>query len=399
MLKKLRIRFVCITMTITTVMLWVILGMVIHFTGLAIEDQSIQMMRTITPMHGPPGMEREEFRRLPYFVVTVDRHGQAEIDGDYEHLVEASQIPELVRLVQAEKKQTGILKDYDLRYWKGPSPGGERIVFTDITNERATMKNLVQTCIVIGIVGFFAFLGLSILLAKWAIRPVERAWIQQKQFVADASHELKTPLTVIMTNAELMLESGYTEADRRQLTESIFTMASQMRGLVLGLLELTRVDNGAVKTAMTNVDMSALVSEGMLHFEPLFFEKGLSLSEEIEGEIQIHGSESHLHQVLDILLDNAMKYSDPMGQVLVRLKKQGSYCILSVASTGQPLSRQELKDIFKRFYRVDKVRSRSGSYGLGLAIAESIVEEHQGRIWAESENKVNTFHVLLPAVR
>jgi len=395
LLKKLRIRFVCITMTITTVMLCVILGMVIHFTGQAIADQSIQLMRTVGPMHGPPGKDRNELR-LSGFFVTVNREGDLEVGGDYETLVTDSQIPELVRLAQAENKQTGILKAYNLRFVKIPAPGGERIVFTDITNERATMKNLVQTCIVIGIVGFFGFLGLSILLAKWAIRPVELAWQQQKQFVADASHELKTPLTVIMTNAELMQEDGYTEMERRQFAESIFTMASQMRGLVLGLLELARVDNGAVKTAMTNVDMSNLVSDGLLPFEPLFFEKGLSLSEEIEGGIQVHGSGSHLRQVLDILLDNAMKYGDPGGQVWIRLKKQGIHCILSVASTGESLSRQELKAIFKRFYRVDKVRSRSGSYGLGLSIASGIVEEHRGKIWAESENGVNTFHVLLP---
>jgi len=377
------------------VMLCVILGMVIHFTGQAIADQSIQLMRTVGPMHGPPGKDRNELR-LSGFFVTVNREGDLEVGGDYETLVTDSQIPELVRLAQAENKQTGILKAYNLRFVKIPAPGGERIVFTDITNERATMKNLVQTCIVIGIVGFFGFLGLSILLAKWAIRPVELAWQQQKQFVADASHELKTPLTVIMTNAELMQEDGYTEMERRQFAESIFTMASQMRGLVLGLLELARVDNGAVKTAMTNVDMSNLVSDGLLPFEPLFFEKGLSLSEEIEGGIQVHGSGSHLRQVLDILLDNAMKYGDPGGQVWIRLKKQGIHCILSVASTGESLSRQELKAIFKRFYRVDKVRSRSGSYGLGLSIASGIVEEHRGKIWAESENGVNTFHVLLP---
>lgn len=396
-MKKLRVRFVCITMTITTVMLWVILGLVIHFTGLALEDQSLRMMRGTPPMHGPHGKEPEEIR-LPAFSVTVDREGNTEISRGYESLVETSQIPELLELVKAEDKQTGILKDYSLRYWKSPSPGGERIVFADITNEQAAIQNLVQTCIVIGIVGFFLFLGLSILLAKWAIRPVELAWQQQKQFVADASHELKTPLTVIMTNAELLQEPVYTEQERRQFAESILSMTQQMRGLVLGLLELARVDNGAVKTAMTKVDLSALISDGLLPFEPLFFEKGLPLVEHIEDEIRVQGSETHLHQVLDILLDNAMKYSGPTGQVEVRLKRQGIYCVLSVASPGDTLSRQELKDIFKRFYRVDKVRSRSGSYGLGLSIASSIVEEHRGRIWAESENGVNTFHVLLPTV-
>lgn len=130
--------------------------------------------------------------------------------------------------------------------------------------------------------------------------------------------------------------------------------------------------------------------------EPLYFEKGLELDCKIEDGIHLKGSESHLRQVMDILLDNAMKYSASRGTVGVSLKKQGSHCLLSVTNPGEQISPEDLKNIFKRFYRIDKARSMDHSYGLGLSIAEEIVSTHHGKIWAESADGLNIFHVLLP---
>ena len=112
--------------------------------------------------------------------------------------------------------------------------------------------------------------------------------------------------------------------------------------------------------------------------------------------ISINGSEQHLYQVMDVLLDNALKYSTPNGMVSVDLISNGRNCVLSVASPGEPISKEDLKNIFKRFYRADKARAMNGSYGLGLSIAESIAEAHKGKIWAESERGYNTFYVQLP---
>lgn len=174
-------------------------------------------------------------------------------------------------------------------------------------------------------------------------------------------------------------------------------MSRQMRGLVESLLELARVDNGTAKMTLTALDFSGLVSDAVLPFEPLYFEKGLGLDCQIEEGIKLKGSESHLRQVMDILLDNAMKYSSPMGTVRIGLKRQGSHCLLSVSNPGEQISQEDLKNIFKRFYRIDKARSMNQSYGLGLSIAEEIVSAHRGRIWAESAAGLNTFYVLLPA--
>ena len=151
---------------------------------------------------------------------------------------------------------------------------------------------------------------------------------------------------------------------------------------------------------MEPVDLSRLVREAMLPFEPVFFERGLTLDSDIAEGVTVQGSPGHLRQVVEILLDNARKYAEGQGTVSVRLERSGvRSCILSVADPGQAISREDLENIFKRFYRVDTARSRDGSYGLGLAIAEGIVQSHRGKIWAESSSGVNTFFVRLPVDR
>lgn len=401
MLKRLRIQFVCIVMTIVTAMLCTILGLVIHFTGLALETQSMQMMQTIAAnpfqLGKPDQNNRTEYAQLPFFAVQISRRGELiATGGGYYDLSDTKTLLKIVQTVLSSEEQSGVLQEYSLRFSKTVTPSGHQIVFADMSSERATMANLIRNCVLVGICSTMVFLAISILLARWMVKPVDQAWQQQKQFIADASHELKTPLTVIMTNAELLQYPQYSEAERRQFSDSILTMSRQMRGLVEGLLELARVDNGAVKTSYAELDLSSLITEDILPFEPLFFEKGLTLSTAIEKGIRIKGSASHLRQVLDILLDNAMKYSAPNGQVWVKLIRHNSHCVLSVASPGDGISQEDLKNIFKRFYRADKARSRDGSYGLGLSIAQSIVLKHHGKIWAESQSGVNTFFIQLP---
>ena len=398
MLKQLRLKFVLITMTLVTVMLAVILSMVYHFTQENLENQSLQMMQTVVSapfQPGPPNAPAQDVR-LPYFVVQINARGEilATAGGFFDLSDEELLIP-ITAAALRSAEQSGVLEDYHLRFYKTNGSNGDSIVFADITSELDTLANLLRTCLMIGLLGFVAFLFISIQLAKWAIHPVEEAWQNQKQFVADASHELKTPLTVILTNAELLRSPDCDDKSREQFTDSILTMSQQMRNLVEGLLDLARVDNGAVKTAFAPVDLSELVSEGCLLFEPLFFENDLLLESDLETEITLKASAFHLEQVLKILLDNAMKYSDP-GTVRVLLRKTGNHCLLTVANPGPEIPPEDQKNLFKRFYRADKSRHRDGSYGLGLSIAENIIREHGGKIWVESTGTENSFHVQLP---
>ena len=421
MIRRLRIKFVCINMSIVTGMLLVIFGILLVSTGEDLRRQSMQTVqlamvelgfsqRPGEPENTMPGDweprggdgwnvgrpgEREQLAR-PWFCVTTDAQGQRSvISNGYYDLSDETLMEEILRQTENSPEKTGVLRQYNLRFIRDLWPSGEWILFVDMSGEIATMTGMLKTCLVVGVMSLAAFFLVSLLLARWAVRPVEKAWDQQRQFVADASHELKTPLTVIMTNAELLQQPLYGAAERQRFADNILVMSRQMRELVERLLDLARVDNGTAKMEFSRLDFSALVEDVLLPFEPMYFEHQLQLESKIEAGITLQGSENHLRQVLDILLDNGVKYTPAGETVWVRLVRSGGSCLLSVVGPGDPLSREDLRRIFERFYRIDKARHRDGSYGLGLAIAKSIITQHRGKIWAESEDGINTFFVQL----
>lgn len=400
MLRKLRIKFVCVNMLIVTMMLSVIFGLVYHFTSTKLENQSIRMMQSLAedPFRvGSPGELMDDVQ-LPYFVLQLGRSGNLiAVGGGYYDLSDQEFLIEMIEASVASGERIGIIDEYNLRYCRVINPMNQRIVFADISSERATLKSLVETCIVTGLLSCAVFFCISLLLARWAVKPVDKAWQQQKQFVADASHELKTPLTVIMANAQMLEQPEYDEQQRRQFSSNILAMSKQMRGLVENMLELARADSGQTKENFRELDYSKLVTDSVLPFEPVFFEKNLHLVSEVEREINLVGREAQLKQLTEILLDNAGKYCLPEGTVSLTLRRQGrSYCLLTVANPAPEMSREDCKNVFKRFYRADKARGRDGGYGLGLSIAESIVKGHGGKISCDYAEGIISFHITLP---
>ena len=396
MLKKLRLKFVIINMTIVTAMLCVIFGLIYHSTRMDLEEENLNMMRSIASFPaldrpGRPDQPPEEVR-LPYFTLQIGADGAVSaFGGGYYDLSDTEFLQDLADEVRGTPGDTGVLEAYNLRFCRLPTPMGERLVFSDISSEQATLNGLVRTFLLIGLLSFLAFLGLSLLLARWAVRPVERAWQQQRQFVADASHELKTPLAVITTNAELLQNT-----EEAGPAGHILSTARQMRALVEGLLELARADGGASETPMAAVDWSTLVEEAVLPFEPVFFERGLTLTSRVQPGLTVWGRADQLRQAVDILLDNAQKYAISPSTVYLHLDRAGhNRCLLMVENRAEPIPPEELQNLFKRFYRTDRARSRDGSFGLGLAIAWQIVSGHRGRIWAESRDGRIRFYIEL----
>lgn len=387
MIRSLRRKFIAMTMAVFTALLCVIFGLVIHFTGQNLQAESVRFLRSAAadPLQpGPPGQVRQ-----PCFIIRATPWGQSiQSTGGFD-LSDEQMLSDIVALAASAPEPLGVLEQYDLRYFRSQSPAELTLVFMDISAERAAMRNLRLTCLGIGLLALGLFWAVSILLARWAVRPVERAWEEQRQFVSDASHELKTPLTVILTSAELM----QTDPDP-QHPRSILAMSRRMRELVESLLELARVDNGAVRAAFEELDLSALVADELLPFEPLYFEGGLTLESQLEEGLRISGSDRHLRQVLTILLDNALRYSPENAAVRVALTRQGSNALLTVTNPGF-LTKEQCRSIFRRFYRADPARTAGGS-GLGLAIAQGIALDHGGKLWADSREGDVTLSLTLP---
>lgn len=400
MIRKLRVKFVCFNMLVVICMLLLLFGVVLTFMQRGLVEDQIETLSNIAELPAPfssaPSPEGWENLRFPWFLLEK-RGGVLYYADSMDNSARSDEVvfSAMFDAACAAERETGVLLDYELRYFRKPIPEGMRVVFTSISAEKSTLTHLWRISSVVGFLSIALFLLLSLLLSHWAIHPVKTAWQQQKQFVADASHELKTPLTVLMANAEMLQDEHYSEEQRRQFSGNILTVSRQMRGLLEQLLALARFDNAYEKPPFASVDFSALVEECVLPFEPVFFERGLELSCRVEPELRVLGVDSSLRQLVDILLDNAQKYSEP-GTVSLSLRRQLFHCVLAVENPYPELSRAERRKVFKRFYRKDEARTDSGSYGLGLPIAEAIVSLHGGRISCDWEGGKIRFTVLLP---
>ena len=400
MIKKLRIKFVCYVMLHVTILLILSLTVLVSYIQKSMVSERYSVLHRIAEDPGrkfrPSTVDESDFYP-PYFILVSDGNGNLLSSGD--SLFDLSEIEVLEKLYERTLgigKLEGIVEEYDLRFVRMETPWGPKLVFADMSGERAMTRHLVKDSILVGLGALAIFTGVSLLLSVWAIKPVDQAWRQQKQFVSDASHELKTPLTVIMSNAELLQEPGYSDEQRRGFSESILAMSQQMRHLVESLLNLARLDTlWETDSLVADLNLSALVEDCILPFEPLYFERGLLLESSVEPDLHIRGNELALRQCADILLDNAQKYSDP-GTVRLCLRRSGRQAELTVSNPSPELSKSECRDVFKRFYRRDTSRSDSGSYGLGLPIAEGIVTRHGGKIVCDWENGRICFTVTLP---
>ena len=292
-------------------------------------------------------------------------------------------------LMQDGSPCQGKLSDLGLYYAAQPLPFGFAIAFADSSS--VSWQPLAGILAIVGILVVLAVLGIAILFSRWALRPVQQAWDRQQRFIADASHELKTPLTVILANTSILeAHPESTVADQRQWIASTQTEARRMQGLVGELLQLARFDQ-SVEAPREQVDLSDLAEREALAFEPVAFERQLSLDVDIQPGLVLSANREQLERLCAILLDNACKHGAPGTAIAVRLAREGAWARLSVLNRGPAIPAEDLPRIFDRFYQTDRSRSeQGGGFGLGLSIAREIMQGMGGDLTATSSEAAGT---------
>ena len=267
------------------------------------------------------------------------------------------------------------------------------VIVIDVSADLALMQSVFRISLVTIICSLVFVFIFSYYLSKWAIQPVKTAFENQRRFISDASHELKTPLTVISANADV-LES---EIGENKWLENIKSQSEIMSSLVYDLLDLAKMDETKEQLVFSEFDLSSVVLSKSLEFECTAFESGKTFEQNITENIRYTGNEDSIKHLVTILIDNAIKHSDENGIVRVALTKAGNKNIFQVYNTGNGIKNSEKDKIFNRFYRSDESRSKvTGGYGLGLSIAKSIVDAHKGTISVDGEeNKWISFTVVL----
>lgn len=397
MIRKLRLKFVAICMALVTAILAVVFFSVYLSMARNISDLSRQVLYRVSQEETIGGMTRPDISiaiggdrvLLPYFTVNVwpSRGGgyTAQITGGtYSNLEDTEELTAILQDCLSQNRQEGTVSGYHLRYLRQDNGLYEKLAFVDMSMEQAVLRRMMGSYLVIALAALSLLLGVSVLLSHWATRPVEKAWKQQRQFLSDTSHELKTPLTVILSNAELLEQTELPDKPARW-TDNILSEAGRMRSLVEEMLTLARADNMVRTAVMAEVSLSDVAADCALAFEPVAFEAGKPLEYQIADGTLVLGDGDKLRQLISILLDNAIKYGADGGTITLSLQKTDRQARLTVSNPGDPIPPEQLGRLFERFYRADVSRGEKSGFGLGLPIARTIAEEHKGTLRAESD--------------
>ena len=395
MIKKLKRRFILTSMTVVTlVLLLVCFALGLGARRVIYSDADQMLKRSLMFSLGEKGNGEGRGGRFERAVVLTVDPETGEVENRSSGTLQNFSEEEQQELAQ-EAARGGKLKNRGVRASVEKRNGKTYVAVVDTAVEDRLLTAATKALALFAAGTWAALLLLVWLLSGWAVRPMAKAWDMQRQFVADASHDLKTPLTVILSNSELLKQQS--EAADTPEVDRIEAAGRRMKDLVQKMLTLARMEDDPNRGAWESMDLSDMVMEGALAFEATAFEKGLTIDENVESGLVVKGNRAQVQSVLECLLDNACKYADPGSSVTVSLEKAGKRAKLTVHNTGSYIPPADLPHVFERFYRADKSRTASDSSGLGLAIVQSVVESMGGTVSVESSESAGTaFTVFLP---
>lgn len=400
MIRSLRKKFIIAAMCAIFIVFAVIIGTINTMNYLRLKEHADYMTGLIKEGNGKlPFFNKSDFNKIKkhpkpekisaetpfetrFFYVIFDTDGNI-ILSDIKNIaaVNESEARRYAEAVFKDKKQKGFVDIY--RFRKSETDEGIKVIFLDCRRELSAAGNLLLISILVFVLGLLAVFVLVLVFSKIVFAPVQESYIRQKQFITDASHEIKTPLTIISANTEVLeMESG-----RNRWTESIHNQIDRLSTLTGQLLTLARMDEENKISTYGRFLLSQAADETASSFLASAKLTNKSLDINIDNDIYMSGDEKQIRQMFNILLDNAVKYSEPDSKIVVSLYKKGSKIIFKTFNQVKDIDKGNNDKIFERFYRLDTSRnSETGGFGIGLSVAKLIVTAHKGKIQAVSKD-------------
>lgn len=405
MVKKLRIKFIALSM----ISLFSLLALIITGVNLLnyhiVMKNSDEILNVISrndgvfpdidekfiPERKPRRMSPETPYESRFYSVIIDNEGNVvSSDTSRIKMIDSSSAEQYGKEVFDDGKERGF-KDF-YRYYAVKKGGETRITFLDCNRDFESLKTFTYISIIMALVGFAVVFIIITVLSERIVRPISESYNKQKRFITDAGHEIKTPLTVINANVDL-LES---ETDDRECINDIRYQTKRLANLTNRLVYLAKMEEEDRELIKIDFPVSDIISETVRSFSAPAQAQGKSFKQNIQPMLSLNGDEESIRELVTIIIDNALKYSPADSEIDVRLLKQNRQLVFAVENpTELSISKEDISRVFDRFYRTDKSRnSETGGYGIGLSIAQAIVNAHSGRISAEVPSE-NSFRITV----
>jgi len=396
MFDKLKQRLIIINMTLLTTVFIAIFGVIFTITNNNINREiNMNLMALIDDSKRP----------LPHtvnIIVELSNDGTIKkVFKSYEAITNNDTLQNTVDKILKSNKEAGKINisNSNYSYLKANSPFGTKIAFMERSQYDNMLFQLFKTLILIGFISLIILLLISIYLTNKSIIPIKETFEKQKQFIADASHELKTPLAIIKTNTSLILSHpDSTIKSQSKWINYINSQTDRMSELISEMLSLAKMDTAENQLPLSPINVSKVIESMILMFDAVIYENNIELETNISKNLFINGDKESLKKLFSIIMDNAIKYTDKNGNITVSLFPEKNKVKMIIRNTGEGIAPENLERIFERFYRVDSSRDReTGGYGLGLSIASSIVKQHKGKIYAKSKvGEFTSFIIEIP---
>lgn len=398
MIRRLRIKFIGVSMLSILLVLSVIIGTINLFNYERVIEDANNILAILKEYNGSFPKDKDLLKRdenykksmspevayeSRYFSVLLDSNSGMFISVDTGKVVaidEESAI-QYAQKIWKSSKQEGFISNY--RYVKQNLDGQIRIIFLDCRKNLSTFRSFLMTSVLVSVLGLVSVFILVVLFSKRVMKPVYESYEKQKRFITDAGHEIKTPLTIIDANATI-LEMEYGE---NEWIDDIQKQTKRLAELTNDLIYLSRMEEESNRLQMIDFPFSDIVSEMVMSFQNIAKTQNKIVISKIQPMLTYHGDEKSIRQLISILLDNALKYSNQGSEIVVSVEKQGKGIQFSIFNETESLEKERLDKLFDRFYRMEQSRNtQTGGYGIGLSIAKAVVTAHKGKITASSQD-------------